>query len=121
MLWRTRRMASGKARIRSVATSDCFSHGLACNVSCKPVQVNGGDGRFEDALRILRDQSGGHAGENVAGTACGHARVAGRIDPDRSIGMCDQCAMTFEDDDHLMVVGKRTGDVDAVTLHRSHG
>src|SRR5512135_1317028 len=83
--------------------------------------MNCSDCRFEDALRTLRDQPGGHSGENIAGTARCHARVAGRIDPDGSVGMRDERAMSLEHDDDLMVAGKRTGEVDAVTLHRRDG
>src|SRR5581483_3044510 len=69
---------------------------------------------IDELCRILRNESGDHAGENVTGTAGRHARISCRVDPHFSVRSGNERPMSLQDDYALMFPGKGSGQGDAV-------
>ena len=85
------------------------------------MQVHRKRGCLDDMLRMLRDQAGNHSGEDVSSSASRHSRIASRIHPDIAARRRDQRAMAFQNDDHLVFVGKLSCHLYAVGLNGSNG
>jgi hypothetical protein len=66
---------------------------------------------------MLREQASDDSSQNVSRAARCHARIPGRIHPDRAIGRGDQRAMSFEHDDQFMLAGKVSRDIQAIGLN----
>ncbi len=94
-----------------------LADGFAGQIPCQSMKVDSESSRFERMPRMLRDQPSDHSGENVSRAAGSHARIAGRIHPDRAVGRCDKRAMPFEYDHQLVLASEVARDLQAVRLN----
>lgn len=67
----------------------------------------------------LGEQAADHAGQDVADTACRHARVACRVYVCTAVRCCDHCTGPFQHQRQLMAAGAGEGQLDSVQLHIS--
>src|SRR5271170_2895273 len=94
-----------------------FAHTLARHIPGETVKMNRSDDGFHDALGILRDQTGHHAGENVSRASRCHPRISRGVYPNRPVGLRNQRAMSLQHHDQFVFAGEGAGYVDAVPLH----
>src|SRR5579883_2645890 len=85
------------------------------------MQINGCNHGFEWLFWMLRQHASNHAGKNVAGGGGLLAKIASSVDPHVAIGMSNQGAMPFEDDDEFVFTGKIASDFEAVFLDFGNG
>ena len=66
---------------------------------------------------MLRDQSGDYSGENIAGSTRRHSWVAVGIHPDIAAGGRDQCAVSLQDNNQLMLTSESLRNIHSIGLN----
>ena len=79
-----------------------LAYTFAHYVSGKTMKMHCGEHSYESVLRVLRDHSGNHAGQDVSRAAGCHSRIAGRIHPSLTVRLHHQRAMPFEHHDQFV-------------------
>ena len=76
------------------------------------VEIDGGEDGLFGLFGELGEESGEHAGEDIAAAAFAHGGGAGGVDVDLAIGQRDEGALPFEDEDDVVFgrVGARGAD-----------
>src|SRR5580704_19567466 len=108
-LWQRREQVCRNQRV--------FPHRLARHIARQTVEVDRGDHRLGDAIRILSDHTCDHAGQYVAGASRRHAGIARGVHPDCAVGLRNYGSMALEDNNQLMFTGKTAGYIQPVALH----
>jgi len=93
---------------------------VARDIAGKSMKIDGCNHSFQYRLRMLRNDPGNEAGQNVARTSRGHAGIASRVDPGPPVGARNNRSVTFEYEDELMFLRKISGNVDPVPLNCRH-
>ena len=65
---------------------------------------------------MLRNQARHHSREDVPGAPGSHAGIPGCVDPNRSIRVRDECAMSLQNDDDIVFFRKLARCTDAISL-----
>ena len=89
-----------------------LTHTFARHVTDKAVEMNRRDDCFCDVFGILRDQTGDHARKDVSRASGRHARISGRIYPNRTVWLGNQRTMALQHHDQFVFAGEGAGDVD---------
>src|SRR3954452_5888299 len=78
------------------------------------MQINRSTNCLNNLVWILSDQSGNHAGENIAAATFSQPRVSGGIHPQMSFSVRDESSPSLEHQDQPMLTSKVAGDLDAI-------
>ena len=90
--------------MRSPAINDRSPSAAGRQVTRQTVDIDG-DPRCHTRRIALSQQCANHPGEDVTAASCGHARIAGRINIQRSLRFGDNCMRPLQHDDSLAGAG----------------
>src|ERR1700676_1720841 len=94
-----------------------LAHVLFRDVTRQTVQIDRCENCLESALWILCQHSRDDTGKNVTSSTGCHTRISGGVYPYFTVWLGDGCAVAFQNQDQLMLAGKRPGNIDSVALN----
>ena len=94
-----------------------FSHPLAHHIPGESMQMNRRTNRRKHVLRMLRNHSRNHPGQNVASSAGRHPGIPRRIHPRLATRLNHQRPVPFEHHDEFMFARKLSRHAQTIFLH----